>query len=222
MLPALKRRARAAYYTFGLARLPLGAALGRFVSAWETAEGFGDSPKAKSIWDAEYSDGRWAYMRQQQELARYWIFIGYMHSLGCGREYLDVGCGEGLLFERFKFLDYQRFVGVDLSDVAIEKARHYNDQRTNFIPADGDIYEPAGHFDVIVFNESLYYLREPVRSLERYARSLKPGGCIIISTYTTSRRSSAVLREAKREFEMFDEAKITQGQTSWLCTVLKR
>ena len=59
MLSTLKhqvwRRARAAYYAFGLARLPLGAALGRSVSAWETAQGFGDNPKAKSTWDAEYS-----------------------------------------------------------------------------------------------------------------------------------------------------------------------
>ena len=106
MLPVLKhhlwRRARAAYYAFALGRLPFGAALGRFVNAWETAQGFGDSPKAKSKWDAEYSDGRWAYMGQQHEIARYWTLIGYMHSLGCDREYLDVGCGEGLLFRTFQ------------------------------------------------------------------------------------------------------------------------
>jgi hypothetical protein len=73
-----------------------------------------------------------------------------------------------------------------------------------------------------VFNESLYYLRDPVRPLERYALSLKPGGCIIISTYTESRRSLAVLREATRVFEVLDEAKTTQGTMSWLCTILKR
>ena len=226
MLPVLKhhlwRRARAAYYAFALGRLPFGAALGRFVNAWETAQGFGDSPKAKSKWDAEYSDGRWAYMGQQHELARYWTLIGYMHSLGCDREYLDVGCGEGLLFQRFKPLNYQRFVGIDISDVAIERLCRHNDHRTSFLAADGDVYEPSGYFDVIIFNESLYYLREPVRSLERYAQSLKPEGCIIVSTYTTSRRSLAVLRDAKQKFKVFDETKTTQGQTCWLCTVLKR
>jgi SAM-dependent methyltransferase len=111
----------------------------------------------------------WAYLGQQQELARYWTVIGYMHSLGGGREYLDVRCGEGLLFERFKPLDYRRFVVVDISEVAIEKLRRHNDHRTNFLSADGEVYVPSGNFDVIVFNESLYYLREPVRSLERYA-----------------------------------------------------
>jgi SAM-dependent methyltransferase len=215
------RRIRAAYYAFGLARLPFGNALGRAVSDWEIAQGFGDSPKEKFTWDAEYGDGRWAYMGQQHELVRYWAIIGHMDAFRRGGEYLDVGCGDGVLFERFKPLGYQRYVGIDISEVAIEKLRRYNDERTSFSQADGDIYEPAGSFDVIVFNESLYYLRHPVRSIERYARSLKPGGCIVVSTYTASRRSLAVLREAKREFKVLDEAKTTQGAMSWLCTVLK-
>jgi SAM-dependent methyltransferase len=226
MLTLLKyhiwRRARAAFYAFSLGRLPLGAELGRLVSAWEMAQGFGDSPKAKSTWDAEYSDGRWDYMAQQHELARYWTVIGYMHSLGGDREYLDVGCGEGLLFGRFKPLGYQRFVGVDISDVAIEKLRHHNDHCTSFLSADANVYEPPGYFDVIVFNETLYCLLEPLRLLERYAHSLKSDGCIIVSTYTTSRRSLAVLRDVKRKFKVFDETETINGQTSWLCTVLKR
>jgi hypothetical protein len=72
MLPMLKhqlwRRTRDAYYAFALDQLPLGATLGRFVSAWETAQNLGDSPKAKSTWDAEYSAGCWAYMAQHHEL----------------------------------------------------------------------------------------------------------------------------------------------------------
>ncbi len=161
-------------------------------------------------------------MRQQHEIGRYWTLIGYMDAFKRGGEYLDVGCGDGVLFERFKPLGYQRYVGIDISHVAIEKLRLHNDDRTNFTQADGDVHEAAGRFDVIIFNESLYYLRDPVRSLERYAQSLKPGGCIIVSTYTASRRSRAVLREAKRGFEVLDEAKTTQGPMSWLCTVLKQ
>lgn len=215
------RRLRAAYYAFGLGRLPFGSALGRAVSKWETAQGFGDSPKDKSRWDAEYRDGRWGYIGQLPENSRYWAIIGYMHAFKASGEYLDVGCGDGVLFERFKLLGYQRYVGIDISEVAIEKLRHYNDDRTDFVQADGNVHEPAGHFDIIVFNESLYYLRDPIRSLERYAQSLKPGGCIIVSTYTASRRSLAVLRDAKRAFELIDEARTTRGGMSWLCTVFK-
>lgn len=212
------RRVRAAYYAFGLSRLPFGGSLGRAVSAWETAQGFGDSPKEKSRWDAEYGDGRWAHL--QKELANYWLLIGFMDAYRSGGEFLDVGCGDGVLFERFKRLGYQRYVGIDISDVAIGKLQSHNDQRTSFTQADADTHQPAGHFDVIIFNESLYYLRDPVESLARYAKSLKSEGCIILSTYTTSRRSMAVLRDAKRKMRVVDEAETTRGPTSWLCTVL--
>jgi 2-polyprenyl-3-methyl-5-hydroxy-6-metoxy-1,4-benzoquinol methylase len=226
MLAALRyhawRRLRAAHYAFGLARMPFGRALERAVNKWETAQGFGDSPKEKSVWDAEYGDGRWTYIGELYENSRYWTLIGYMDAFKGGGEYLDVGCGDGLLFKRFKSLGYQRYVGIDISDVAIEKLRRHNDDRTSFAQADGNIHEPAGRFDVIVFNESLYYLRDPIQTLDRYAQSLKPGGCILVSTYTTSRRSLAVLREAKRVFEVVNEAKTIQGPMSWLCTVLKQ
>ncbi|MGP9813838.1 class I SAM-dependent methyltransferase [Rhodopseudomonas sp. NSM] len=202
--------------------MPFGGALARAVGAWETAQGFGDSPKEKSTWDAEYGDGRWNYIGQLHENSRYWAIIGYMDAFRRDGEYLDVGCGDGVLFRRFRALGYQRYVGIDISDVAIEKLAPHQDDRTIFAQADGNVHEPEGRFDVVVFNESLYYLRDPIRSLERYAQSLKPGGCIIVSTYTASRRSRAVLREAKRAFEVVDEAQTTQGLNSWLCTVFKK
>jgi SAM-dependent methyltransferase len=214
------RRVRAAYYAFGLARFPFGDALGRAVSNWEIAQGLGDSPKAKSKWDAEYSGGLWDYMHR--EIARNWVLIGYMDAFRSGGEYLEIGCGDGVLFEHFKRLGYTRYIGVDISDVAIEKLRIYNNNCTNFSQGDGDVYEPVGLFDVIVFNESLFYLRDPVRSLKRYAEALKPGGLFIVSNYTASRRSLAVLRDAKQMFEILNEAKTTEGSISWLCTVLKR
>ncbi len=215
------RRVRAAHYAFGLARLPFGRVLERAVGQWERAQGFGDSPKEKATWDAEYGDGRWAYIAQLHENSRYWTIIGYMDAFRRGGEYLDVGCGDGVLFSRFKALGYQRYVGIDISEVAIRQLQCHNDDRTHFAQGDGDVHEPDGLFDVIVFNESLYYLKDPVGSLERYARSLKPGGCIIVSTYTNSRRSLAVLREAKTALTVVDEAKTSQGSMSWLCTVLK-
>ena len=109
-------------------------------------------------------------MRQQHEIGRYWTLIGYMDAFKRGGEYLDVGCGDGVLFERFKPLGYQRYVGIDISHVAIEKLRLHNDDRTNFTQADGDVHEAAGRFDVIIFNEFSLLLARPCP----VARALRP------------------------------------------------
>lgn len=215
------RRIRAAYYAFGLHRLPFGEGFGRLVSEWEIKQGFGDSPKAAAVWDTEYQSGSWDYLASFHELSRYSTLIGYM-SLFDGRgECLDVGCGDGVLFKRFRPLGYKRYVGIDISEVAISRLRSFNDDRTLFMCADADSYEPSEKFDVIVFNESLYYLCDPIGALLRYSAALKPEGFLLVSTYTASRRSLAVLRDAKSALSVVDETKTMQGELTWLCTVLR-
>lgn len=39
------------------------------------------------------------------------------------------------------------------------------------------------HYDLVIFNEMLYYLKNPVAQLSRYSRMLNPGGVIIISIW---------------------------------------
>ena len=47
-------------------------------------------------------------------------------------------------------------------------------ERSTFLAADCEEYSPAEQFDVIVFNEVLCCLRDPLRTVERYARSAEP------------------------------------------------
>jgi SAM-dependent methyltransferase len=90
-----------------------------------------------------------------------------------------------------------------------------------FVVADAEAYEPTGTFDLMVFNESLYYFTEPADAVQRYARSLTPGGHIVVSTHTASRRARAILRQLKHRFATVDETAVSQGANSWVCTVLK-
>lgn len=216
------RRVRAAYYEFGLRNLGV-TALNNAVHKWELNR-CGDSPKHVYYWDLEFSQGLWDYLGKSDEQSRYWVLIGYMDSLRGGGEFLDVGCGDGVLFQRFKALGYSRYTGVDYSKVAIDKMERFSDDRTAFVQGDGNTYTPSGDFDVIVFCESLYYLHDPVSSLRRYSLNLKDGGHIIISSYTDSRRSNYFLREIKSSFKVMDEVKTAHIQSgkSWLCTVLQK
>jgi 2-polyprenyl-3-methyl-5-hydroxy-6-metoxy-1,4-benzoquinol methylase len=216
------QRVRAGYYAFDFVRtLPFADRLGKAVHSWETSHGYGDSPKAKAGWDAQFSDGQWDYMRKEE--ARYEAIVDGIVRFGAGGSILDVGCGEGILFQHVQASNrpYQRYVGVDISEVAIAKLAHLNDARHQFSQGNGDTYEPAALFDVIVFNESLYYLEEPLLALRRYSTALTSGGVILVSTYTASRRALSILRDARRQFTVVEERETAQGSVSWFCTTLR-
>lgn len=82
--------------------------LARFRRTWRRG-----APPSAATWNAEYEAGRWTYLGQLPELARFSVLIGYHFKPG--GSILDIGCGEGVLYERMQAHGYSRYVGVDLS-----------------------------------------------------------------------------------------------------------
>src|SRR2546423_12002448 len=112
-------------------------------------------------------------MRRLDELARYAVIAGYLRHLKPGGSVLDVGCGEGLLADHLRPFGYARYLGVDLSETAVRQAAGRVDERTAFTAADAESYVPAGRWDAIVLNESVYYFRDPLGTVRRYERLLE-------------------------------------------------
>jgi 2-polyprenyl-3-methyl-5-hydroxy-6-metoxy-1,4-benzoquinol methylase len=135
-------------------------------------------------WDTEYANGRWTYMRQRTQLVRYSIIAGYCHSFKPGASILDIGCGEGILKEHLSPHLYTHYLGMDLSEQAISRAKAlFEDDNHEFLVANMEQYEPDRSFDVIVFNECLYYASDPVSLVKKYERYLNDSGIFIISMY---------------------------------------
>ena len=116
-------------------------------------------------WNTEYASGRWAYVGQLPELSRLSVVVGYLRHFAPGGSVLDLGCGEGFLLRRLQPSDYARYVGVDFSGAAIDKATALRLPEATFVTADVDAYRPTETFDAIVFTEVLYYLPDPVRTV---------------------------------------------------------
>lgn len=104
---------------------------------------------------------------------------------------LDIGCASGELLSTLLNKSVEMYMGVDISQYAIEYARKKfardDDMAFNasFTQSDLCLFNPKKNttFDVIVFNEVLYYLGidEAVRQVNRYAEWLKPEGTICVS-----------------------------------------
>jgi 2-polyprenyl-3-methyl-5-hydroxy-6-metoxy-1,4-benzoquinol methylase len=179
--------------------------------------------QSAQTWEAQYAAGRWDYLGQLSELARFSVLAGYICHLKPGGTVLDTGCGQGVLLRRLPSSCYSKYVGIDLSSSAISVAQEHGNERSTFFAADCEEYSPAENFDVIVFNEVLCCLRDPLRTVERYARSLNPGGLLLVSLCTAARGSSTILGRLKRAYATVDEVRVVHGgrKVSWVCIALR-
>jgi SAM-dependent methyltransferase len=128
------------------------------------------------------------------------------------RSVLDVGCGGGSLALEMAKNGMTRYVGLDISSVTIERAKDTlrarltsDEINCSFEVADLRCYAPAAElrgFDLIVFNEVLYYLRVEValEQVIRYLQWLGPGGLICVSMLGDS-KSEAVFRLLQKRLQ---------------------
>ena len=179
--------------------------------------------QSAQTWEAQYAAGRWDYLGQLSELARFSVLAGYICHLKPGGKVLDTGCGQGVLLRRLPASCYSRYVGIDLSGSAISVAQEHANERSTFLVADCEEYSPAEQFDVMVFNEVLCCLRDPLGTVERYARSLNPGGLLLVSLCTAARGSATILWQLKRAYATVDEVRVVHSgrKVSWVCTALR-
>ena len=136
-------------------------------------------------WNTEYASGGWDWLRNLGELAHHCVLAGYVATLKPGGSVLDVGCGEGVFQEQLRGAA-GAYLGVDF-EAAIAKAQHKMTADTRFVVGDMNEFTTTERFDVVVFNESIYYLHDTALGLQRYERFLRPDGIVLISMHGKER-----------------------------------
>jgi 2-polyprenyl-3-methyl-5-hydroxy-6-metoxy-1,4-benzoquinol methylase len=141
--------------------------------------------QSESKWDKEWSSGEWNYMdKVAVERSRIAVIAGvlvqmYSHP---NASVLDIGCGEGPISDFLNQEQKSRYVGVDLSQIAIQNAKKLRGSPQKFVHAAAHQFHPKHSFDVVIFSEVLYYT-EHEKVLTQYNGYLNPNGILIISFF---------------------------------------
>jgi 2-polyprenyl-3-methyl-5-hydroxy-6-metoxy-1,4-benzoquinol methylase len=135
--------------------------------------------------EAQHRRGMFDFLYSIEEIGHYMIVAGYLFYLRPNPAILDVGCGQGRLFALLQAtVNYRSYLGIDISPAAIRQAEQLRqDGNSAFEAADFEEWQPAGRFDAIVFNESIYYSERPREVLNRYGRYLNDDGALIVSIH---------------------------------------
>ena len=178
---------------------------------------YGPSPLKKYFWDKEYISEKWHFAYNTQGDCVYAPLEKYAR----GGSILDLGCGSGNTSTEVANSAYEKYIGVDVSEAALEKARRRSREcgrqdKNSFACSDFFAYQPQGKFDVILFRESMYHV--PMSKikliLDKYALNLKDDGVFIVRLFAANqetsedkRRPTAMLGIMEAEFDVLEKIK---------------
>jgi SAM-dependent methyltransferase len=168
--------------------------------------------KKKISWNIKYFQGKWNFM--EKEDLRYKNIYTLIYESSSNPKLLDLGCGFGTLLKHFKNEEYSSYVGIDLSSNVISKAKKRNYPKSKFLTYNIQKFIPNDKFDVIIFNEVIYYLDDPLSELKRYSEFLTENGYFIISIYGVREDLISLFKEnykLEKQIIISDDKKLTWG-----------
>src|ERR1700722_17789228 len=177
---------------------------------------YGPSGIKKLLWDKEFSAGQWDFIDHTEGDCVYENLEKYAKN----GSILDLGWGPGNKANEWASSAYQSYVGVDISEAALTKARSRTEEngrssKNTFVRGDFVSYEPIQKFDVILFRESMYHvpMGKIKYTLDRLSTYLKEDGLFIVRIYSTDKetdgkdkpRPIAMLAILEKEFDVVEK-----------------
>jgi ubiquinone/menaquinone biosynthesis C-methylase UbiE/DNA-binding transcriptional ArsR family regulator len=125
------------------------------------------------------------------------------------RDFLDLGTGTGRILELFA-PHIRRGLGIDLSAEMLRVARAKLDQPelSHCEFRKGDLYAlnvPAGSYDATVLHHVLHYLSDPELAVREAARTLRPGGQLLVVDFAPHQHEVLRTEQAHRRLGLRDD-----------------
>jgi SAM-dependent methyltransferase len=163
----------------------------------------------RSVWDTEYSSGKWVHCENTAGDPIY----GYIERYCRKGRLLDLGCGSGNTSNELKFDSYAAYTGVDISHSALDKARlrsasNGRAEKNTYVQSDVLSFEPPDKYDVILFRDSINSLPwMKIRpTLNWYASYLTEQGVFIVRVSgDASRNYKEIAALIEANFDMVEK-----------------
>ncbi len=176
---------------------------------------------AAARWDHQYAAGKWEMLKQEEEKQRLELALYFLKKYSAQPRVLEIGCGEGDFSVLLKAGDYLTYTGIDVSELALRKAREKAGHNMQFISIDMDRMKTTAQYDVVLFNEVINYSRDIPTLLKKLkAQSLAPYGVVIISVFD-HKYSDAIWEKIECILKPVEEAEVTGAKGKWKLKVMK-
>jgi SAM-dependent methyltransferase len=158
---------------------------------------YGPSGLKRILWDKEYSGTKWDFAYHSERDCVYF----HLQKYAANGSILDLGCGMGNTANELPANAYEKYLGVDISEVCLSKARRRSQEngraaKNEFVRGDLLHFLTPQKFDVILFRESLYHV--PIGKIEstmnHYSKNLKETGVFIVRIATLDENGMAKSR----------------------------
>lgn len=169
---------------------------------------FGGPVLRRQAFDQKYNSGHWNYFDKEDRTEIVKVIEKYARY----GHILDMGCGTGTLASMINPDAFEYYLGVDVSSEAIKRARKYECKKIEFKNSDMQSYWCNDTFDLILFEESLYYVpffRK--RLLRRCVRWLRSQGLVIVTMADPS-RFTGMVKMIRKNFHIIEERHFPNSQ----------
>ncbi len=179
------------------------------------------SPVSKSTWEQQYSSDVWDYLENPDEAEHYECIVEFYQKYATSNaSILDIGSGKGVLYSYFKKWQPVSFFGIDISENAVKAAaKQFPEAKWETINYDNEYI--GGKYDVVIFNETLYYFTRPVKTIKKCLdENMKSNGLFIISMCEYEGHDK-IWKDLEKVLTVKEERTITnsKGQT-WVTKAL--
>lgn len=169
---------------------------------------YGTSRMKRSLWNAEFLGGRWDCLDTTPGDCVY----PYVAKYAFNGSVLDLGCGSGSTANELALTSYRDYTGIDISDVAIDKAKRRTESngradRSRFVQGDFFSYVPTVRYKVILFRDSIYYVPcgKVKVMLARYAKHLEEDGVFVIRLWAGGDKDRPIVEIIESNFEVVEK-----------------